>query len=391
MSKLLNQRHIHWKILVALTEQLKIPDRKYKDAVEKYKNVGAWLEKSNDPIFRGALIYPQGSVRLGTTVKPYGNDEYDIDLVVHLPHVTENASSERIKNTVGARLRENGIYAQKLLELKRGWRINYAGDFYLDITPAIPDNNCNSLCPINKQYAEHVPDSKLYTWKASNPRGYAEWFIKIDEKMPVFINESHRMIALDVKNVEEIPNQDEFKGVLKRTVQLLKRHRDIFFNETYSAYKDWQPISILITTLAAHAYNNLIQEQRVFTPIDLIKSIIINMRKYIVDVNGIAYVANPTNQKENFAEKWKESIVYQHVFEMWIDAVYSDIEKILSSEGIDNVVKVINGSFGSQYGNAVLESMNSEVKQNRDASLLAPGIFSANSTAPVKKNTFFGS
>lgn len=384
-----HSQNTQWKILVALTDQLKIPDGKYKDAVEKYENVGKWLQKSDSAIFADSFVYPQGSVRLGTTVKPYSDDEYDIDLVVHLPYINESISSEVIKNVIGDRLKENETYRHKLEELKRGWRINYAGDFYLDITPAIPDKNCNNLCPINKHYAEHVPDSKLQSWKPSNPRGYAEWFDDIDKKMPRFTTDSRSFLALEARNVEAVPKQDEFKGVLRRSVQLLKRHRDVFFNETHSSFKNWMPISILITTLAARAYNDLVKEQRQYTAIELIKLIIKNMNNYIENIDGNTYVGNPTNLKENFAEKWKDAPLYKITFDMWVETVYQDIEKILSAKGIDNIGKVINNSFGGHYGNKVIESFNKDVEENRNIGALS-GIFNLNSDATVVKNTFYG-
>jgi len=389
MSKIPNSNNMHWNVLVVLTEKLQIPEKKHELAVEKYEEVGELLEKAESPLFSNCYIYPQGSVRLGTTVKPYKKDEYDIDLVVHLPHVNAQVPSEEVKEAIGNRLREQ--YEKYLEPLKRGWRINFPGDFYLDITPAIPDNNCNSECPINKEYAEHVPDSKLITWKASNPRGFADWFIDIDKKIPVFANDTKSLFAMESRNVEQVPSQDEFKGILKRAVQLMKRHRDIYFNETHKEYKDWKPISILISTLAARAYEDLIKQNKIFTPIELIKAVISNMPNYIQNSDGKAYVANPTNKKENFADKWEESSLYRDTFNLWIEAVHKDIEKILNAKGIDNIGKVINDSFGTQYSKAVVESMNQEVASSRDAGALASGVFNIAAGAPVIKNTFFGS
>lgn len=387
-----HSENIHWKILVALTDQLKIPDGKYEDAIKKYEAVGEWLNNSEDSVLSNAFIYTQGSVKLGTTVKPYKYDEHDIDLVVHLPSIDESYSSESVKNIVGERLKINKIYEGKISPLKRGWRINYAGDFHLDITPAIPDNSCDNSCPINKQFAEHVPDSELLHWKASNPRGYAKWFHDIDEKMPMFALDGISVMGLESRNVEKVPDQHEFKGVLKRSIQLLKRHRDIFFNEKHIAHKGYMPISILITTLAAQAYEDIIKTGSIFSPIELIKLIIKSMKNYIIKTENRYYVGNPTNLKENFAEKWEKSSLYEKSFIMWSEAAYEDLEDILNMSGLDNVGKSINSSFGGSYGEKVLESLTKDVSKSRGLGLM-PGIFTLGegvTEAKVAKNTFYG-
>lgn len=384
--------NIHWDILVALTDELKLSDSKYEDAKSKYTAVSEWLHGSDNGIFDESIIYTQGSVRLGTTVKPYGSNEYDIDLVVHLPNVSSFYSSEEIHKLIGERLEQSSTYSSKLKPLKRGWRIDYAGDFHLDITPAIPDNKCDNACPINKHHAEFVPDSKLKDWKSSNPRGYADWFHKIDEQMPIFATDSKNFIAaLESRTIEEVPDQHSFKGVLKRTVQLLKRHRDIFFNERRSAFKDYAPISILITTLAAHAYEDLLKTQKVFNPVNLIKNIIRDMEKHILSISGGYYVGNPTNLKENFAEKWNENSLYEFSFNMWSEAVYKDIEAILSSEGLDSVGRSINESFGGNYGSKVLRSLTDSVDQGRNLGVVS-GVFALNQdvSPKIENNTFYG-
>jgi hypothetical protein len=52
-------------------------------------------------------------------------------------------------------------------------------------------------------------------------------------------------------NIEDVPEW-RVKTPLQRAVQLLKRHRDVYFAGDYEN----RPISIIITTLAAHAYKN---------------------------------------------------------------------------------------------------------------------------------------
>lgn len=383
---------VHWRILIELTDQLKLSDLKYDDAVDKYNDVATWLKNSDNEIFRDVTIYVQGSVKLGTTVKPYARAEYDIDLVIHLPHLNESHSSEYVHQAIGDRLNYSETYRPMVSPLNRGWRIDYSGDFHLDITPAIPDYNCDNLCPINKKFAEFVPDKKLKFWKASNPRGYLEWFHDIDKTMPSMLqNDAKTNFALEARTIEKAPSQDEYKGILRRTVQLLKRHRDIYFHETVKTYKEWAPISILITTLVAHSYKNIVERNIHYAPVELIKEIIRNMKNHIEIIDEQPYVANPTNLKENFAEKWSTSLLYGIMFKEWSEVAIKDIEDILNAEGMDIIGKSINASFGGNYGNKVIESISRDVSENREIGALS-GVFTLkdDTVASVAKNTFYG-
>lgn len=50
-------------------------------AIARYDDLATWLAE-NEPGRADVHIYPQGSFRLGTVVRPYGiNGDFDIDLV----------------------------------------------------------------------------------------------------------------------------------------------------------------------------------------------------------------------------------------------------------------------------------------------------------------------
>ena len=56
------------------------------------------------------------------------------------------------------------------------------------------------------------------------------------------------VVAEGRADIEPFPAQSNIKGILRRIVQLLKRHRDIAFADVK---EDIAPISIIITTLAS--------------------------------------------------------------------------------------------------------------------------------------------
>ena len=97
--------------------------------------------------FKDGEIYPQGSFRLETTVKPIGKNEFDIDLVFYTPNVSADMiTPERLKELIGNRLKEHDTYKKMLTPLNRGWCINYANEFHLDVTPSLDNHFEPHVC-----------------------------------------------------------------------------------------------------------------------------------------------------------------------------------------------------------------------------------------------------
>jgi hypothetical protein len=138
-------------------------------AKQGYEGVGDWLARSDDWLLASIAIRIQGSVAIGTAVKPIGANEHDVDLVAHVPNLDLAVSPALLKKRICDRLRSNGNYAALLVEMPRCWRLDYANEFHLDITPSIPNPEC-------RFGGELVPDKTLKMWKASNSQGYRAKF-----------------------------------------------------------------------------------------------------------------------------------------------------------------------------------------------------------------------
>ena len=92
----------------------------YRNAEEKYKAVGTWLAAPGSALAPLApVIYPQGSMLLGTTVRPYNSrHEYDLDLVCQL-HRCDHKPPMVVYQWVQDRLAANEVYKEILEPLKR--------------------------------------------------------------------------------------------------------------------------------------------------------------------------------------------------------------------------------------------------------------------------------
>ena len=125
-------------VLERLCEALELTAAQFELAKQRYEAVGAWLAASPDPRLRTLSIYLQGSVALGTTVKPIGRNEHDVDLVGHVAG-GGGTPPAILKMLIGDRLRQNSHYRPLLEELPRCWRLNYVNEFHQDITPSVPN------------------------------------------------------------------------------------------------------------------------------------------------------------------------------------------------------------------------------------------------------------
>jgi len=346
---------------------VQLTSAQYEDATKKYVSIGRWLADPSSPLSEyGPDIYPQGSMRLGTTIRPWRGEEFDLDVVCQLNGCGGEPASD-IYELVASRLREHNTY-RLLLDLKdRCLRVNYAGNFHLDIIPA---------CPVSGT-AIKVPDRKLAAWMPSNPIGYAEWFFKRCQYRKLLEKR-----AIDA-SISPLPSQvpAEFKYPLQRAVQLLKRHRDSFFDGDPNAAR-----SILLTTLAAQAYDG---ERSLTLALD---GIIDGIRSFISGVPGIPQVPNPTNQQENFAAGWNAETYPQFV--RYVQSVRQHLDRLMAGNGIDEMAKSLGGFVGKPLAErAVLETAGETEQLRRNRALRvepSTGILSSAVGISIPRNNFYG-
>jgi hypothetical protein len=373
------------EILETMCEGLELSRSQAGDAEQRYNTVGHWL--GDDPELAGAWIYVHGSVALGTTVKPLARAEYDVDLVCHIPHGSPAAQPTVLKKLVGDRLKDHSTYVRLLEEMRRCWRLNYAGEFHMDITPSVP----NPACPLG---GELVPDKELRRWKPTNPIGYRELFEQRALLQPAFrLMKTEAYRGAHDANIEPYPQRMRIKGMLRRTVQLCKRHRDIYFG----AQPELAPLSIIITTLAARSYEWCVHNRVFDDEIDVLVAVLKEMPRFIDFDGNVWTIPNETTQGENFAEKWNLKPALAEAFYAWHCVCVRDLENLLEIIGRDRLQKSLAEAFGPAAASSAMQPLAERVASDRVAGRLAvaPG-FGLTSTAaapratPVRPNTFFG-
>lgn len=338
--------------LVKIAELLDISPSQYDEAESRYLAVGQFLSACPKISPHKPIIYPQGSFRLGTVVKPIlEGEDFDVDLVCQLTDPKQIFSPKELKNLIGNRLKEPQYINQLQKEKRRCWELKYhdRSNFHLDIIPAKPDEDSKkilqeyfSLEPDLSNTAISITDnlrsdyvSYSADWPKGNPKAYAVWF---ENRMSSILQEAKRSYAQ--RNNVKIENVPTFKvkTPLQRSIQILKRHRDVQFRNDED-----KPISIIISTLSAQSYNN---ESNLFIALE---NIVFNMEKHIKkDADGNDVVLNPVDPRENFADKWEDYPQRRENFYDWLEKVKLDLTLLKSKNSVQEIETLLGKSLDNK-------------------------------------------
>lgn len=363
------------RILLGICNKLQLQESLYSLATDRYEAITNTIQ--NDDIFKDVdlRIYPQGSFKLKTTVKPLKGNEYDLDFVAELPE-NANMTPGELYDNIFRILSTDGVHNNMVEKKTRCVRINYANDFHMDIMPGKAiDRFTNEII---------VPDRELKNWyHHSNPLGYAQWFEKQAESHIRYILFEQRALA---GNTAPIDDQEITMRLepLRRAVQLIKRYRDLYCDKTGG-----EPVrSIVICTLMGHISSSYSNE------LDIITDFCSYVNERIKDADKEPFeVRNPVVD-EVLTEKWSENKQNYKDFVAMINELTADVAKLKhSSTNVDSIIQA-KKMFGEGITNDVVTEEACLIEKNRKAGTLsvdATGILNANKDGvTVKNNTFYG-
>lgn len=319
--------------------------------------------KENNP-----HIFPQGSFRLGTAIRPLDESEgYDLDLACKLRNgITKDThTQESLKKMIGQELESYRIargIKEELESKHRCWRLEYQDDlnFHMDIVPCIPADENRKILLLESmrnfgidefvassasQNTVSITDDRhkgyriiCNDWDISNPEGYAQWF---EHRM----NPSRMQAFIEKAQVDDVPLFKR-KTPLQRAIQLLKRHRD----QMFKGDEDVKPISIIITTLAARAYNG---EQDIVSALD---NILAKMSGLVNKTSP--RVPNPVDPEEDFADRWAmlkyKNLNLEQNFWHWLRQAQNDFEHITSTTDTQFITEQVDQKFSLKLNRAEL-------------------------------------
>lgn len=343
-------------LIADLAKALEIPEQRYEAADRSYRSVCSWLERPESRFATAAIdAYTQGSFRLGTAIKPVsGEEHYDLDVVFEFGLSKMSQTQEKLHADLGHELRAyTARYGMQSPEpWNRCWTLQYAdgAQFHMDLLPSVPDasrqRQLREAIGVPLEYVERsigITDSdhenyriRSEDWPVSNPNGYAQWFY--DRMRPVFEARRQTIMLAEAKaDVSQIPTF-RVKTPLQSAIQILKRHRDMSF----SADSGGRPTSIVLTTLAAHAYD---QETSIS---GALLSILTRMDRYVLLRGDEHWIPNPSDPRENFADLWKEEPERKDAFYEWLEVARADFRQAAEQDGVDEFVEKLAPRMGRQ-------------------------------------------
>jgi len=350
-------------------EGLQLTPTQHDSAVKKYSAAGDWLGGPGSPLESLATaIYPQGSMALGTTVRPFGKIEYDLDLIFEVTGA--GLSPLDLHRIVERRLRDSLIYGDKIVSPAppRCIRLKYAGDFHLDIVPARTALQMGGT-------AIEVPDRELKCWIPNNPKEYGSWFEKCS---------SSTLILMEKAAPEAVPDQlpSDEKPPLKRVVQLWKRQRDIFFGDEKGA-----PSSILITTLTANFYKG---------ETDVATALMTALTRTDESIRAAwperISVLNPTNVDEDLCARYTDD--EYGAFARWVSSFSRAVRDLVGIQGLEKISSRLETLFGEAVAKQAVKTLMEKLATARQSGSLryAGSGLSAGTvgSAVVPRHNFYG-
>jgi hypothetical protein len=367
------------EILEHIGGALDISEELREEATGFYEAVGRHLARPDSRLFAySPAIYPQGSFRLGTMVRPVTKGcDYDVDLVCVLLVTKSQTTQAGLKELVGAELET--AYEAIMKEGRRCWTLRFNARFHMDVLPSIPDIELGGTSIL-------LTDTDLTRWQCSDPKAYGLWF---EAQMATVVAVMKEAAAFRLRaTVDQIPDW-KIRTPLQRAVQILKRHRDLYFQNRVEC----RPASIIITTLAAQAYAG---ERSI---VETLKSISEELSFKAQPIDGHFYIPNPVNPKENFADRWNEDPERAKHFLMWVRRLEADLASWIGTEGgLYRLSESMGPAFGSDVVSKAFEDYGRSQASIRATGNMAMALGSGmlvSPTAPVRSvpvrnHTFFG-
>lgn len=339
-------------LLESIADNLEVPPSYYEKAADRYRSLGDWLHREESKVCGfDPRVSPQGSFRYGTVNWPlFKTEEYDLDLVGELQisksHITQKQLKELLGQEIMAYAKRYGI-VNPVDEGNRCWRLDYADDvlFHMDILPCLPEDlmpihallslgvdPCLAAMTVAITDKRHPKYGQITdAWPGSNPRGLGTWFD--DRARPAASARIEELVLkMEYRSIDEVPTY-RWKSPLQRTIQILKRHRDVMFKDN----SEWAPISMIITILAAKAYKSELNLK------DAIDGTVERMPQFVNASKP--RIPNPVNPKEDFADRWASDARYEANFWAWYSSIKADLANLAESIARGNAATQVRKLF----------------------------------------------
>lgn len=367
-----------------LIKKLDLTPEMYKNAKEKYDALKDFFKGKDGSI----IFYPHGSFMLGTTVRPYREQQeknYDLDSICLFNKDNNETTPKEIMTQLRNWLESTEVYNSKLENYERCITINYADygsiGFSIDVVPSALATYETKTQMINKKCPPYYVDTAIEVaevnkiepdrWISSNPQAYVKWFEKINEPF-ASINRNERKRKIFESNQELYNSEEDVpeyfnKSPLQMAIQLLKRARDVYFSKLGKEHL--KPISAIISTIVLDTAERglILPSANVLEVIAIVMNELKTYSKYqeiseetfkilyeskvTISKKGSKWeMWNPVNPNDNLVDSWNTEPERARLFFQWISRLDKTLIEILDESNVE-----YERSIGNILGNQLVE------------------------------------
>ena len=258
----------------------------------------------------------QGSVAIDMATIPIKDGtEFDADAVgvfdlFKRPYDQQDPQSVII--WFADRLRRNETIKPKVQRRPRCVRINYEGDFHLDIVISHGDKKGPVYVPVR--------EGDKWKWKLSDPRRYIDWVTDVDREL--------------------------YDGKFCRIMKMLKHWRNLKMGKETSIK------SILFTTLVGYQIK-CGEASRRASDAEALVEVMEALNTCLKSFNTKPQVLNPSLQSEDLAERWDDD--HFRIFKEKFDWATQKARQALDERDKDKSIELWQDIFGANYFPKTLE------------------------------------
>lgn len=281
---------------------------------QKVDSITSFIE--DDGTFADMFIdvIPTGSWAHRTIIRPVcADDEFDADILLYVDEQAAWSPKEYIESLYSS-FQASGVYKGIAQRKTRCVRIDYAGDFHVDVVPYMERG-------VGHFITNRLEPEGYGSFEASNPEQFAEW---IDERQRVS------------------------NGTFIKVVRLLKYLRD--YKNTFTC------VSIILTTLLGNEVDDIEASYSPGLYVDLPTAMVTLLEKLAASLpEEMPAVLDPAGTGDNFTDRYGDSWNYAN-FRKCI-AMYADkARKAYDEPDKGTSVALWRGIFGEGFSPGAMAS-----------------------------------
>lgn len=371
------------ELLAIIASNLELDETRKNQMESAYRAVNDILSRDEE-FFKDLkiVVYAQGSLLIGTTIKPLQDKEFDLDIVLHIEDSYLNHTPSEIYDQLYRVLSNHDTYKPLLQKKKRCVRINYNSDFHMDILPG-----CRIAINNNRLM---IPENKFRTsWSRTSPKGYADWFKDISErnKSNFLLQERYTIMLKAEVETEDLPLDVYLKTPLQRTVQIVKRYRDLYYlNKDTSKFPAIS--SIVLTTLLAQSHaDNLSIQGALKNAVHKLKKLADDYRYHKIKFTVYNPVDNhdDKSKRENFTDSWEDK--HYNSFVAFIEDFEKKLNAFINNSTSEALYKDLIGNGYYKQNIQTLVKLEESFKGNPKLAALLSGTAYTDSSGSINNST----